>query len=332
MKAPNWICRNQTHDFGIDLEAELTAPAENGEELSGAIIKLQVKGTLKPIFRGGYFYIRLRTDFLRYATQFQVPVLLLVVNLKSGNIHYLWLQEYLNERNDIFQEAQSVLLKVPYTNVLEKSFEDELPKIALGVARGAQVMAVQRLFEVFSSKYDRKAIELSSELLMHLSEGGYLSIFNAAIEKLIQRGPHLSRVDSQAFGKVLSDIARRFGNRLTAEQICRMIVRGDSYSLAGLDGLSGLYDAFPDHALRLDLPRLFDEMALHELSWYCQFRQANPRLDSLKVWNRIMTLDTCFETATGPLHIPDEFREYCYRKWPNRADAVYLQFLRAPAS
>lgn len=311
------------------MEAELTTSSKHGEELSGAIIKLQIKGTLKPIYRNRGFYIRLKSDFLRYANQFRVPVVLLLVNVSNDSIYYLWLQEYLIGREDVLDGVQSVLVRFPEENGLKNSFEYGLPEIALGVTRGAQLMAIQRLFEVFSAKYDQTALELSSSLLKHIGDGGHVSIFNTAIEKLIKRGPHLSRVDSQEFGKILCDITRSFGDQLSSDQVLKMIVREDTYSLAGLDGLSGLYDSFPDHASHLELPSLFDNIGLHELSWYCQFRQAHANLNSLEIWQEIETLETCFETGMGPLFIPDELREHCYFKWPNRADAVYLQSLRA---
>lgn len=61
--APNWICRTQSHDFGVDLEAELIDIIDGIEELSGALVKIQVKGTLKPIFRNRGYYIRLKTEY-----------------------------------------------------------------------------------------------------------------------------------------------------------------------------------------------------------------------------------------------------------------------------
>ena len=224
--------------------------------------------------------------------------------------------------------AKSVLVRVPEKNVLKHSFQYQLPEIALGVTSGSQLMAVQKLFEVFSSKYDQRALELASSLLEHLSEDGHVSVFNNAIEKLIKRGPHLSRVGSQEFGKILVDLTRRFGDKLSAEQVLRMVVRGKTYSWAGLDGLLGLYDGYPDHAKNLKLASRFDEMGIYELSWYCRFREAHAQLDSLSIWGRISKIETAFPTGTGVLFIPDDAREHCYMKWPNRADIVYLQCLR----
>jgi hypothetical protein len=331
LNAPNWVCRTQSHDFGIDLEAELVEITDGIEELSGALLKLQVKGTLNPIHKNRGYYVRLRTEYLKYANQFRVPVLLLLVNVRSNEILYLWLQEYLIGREDILYGVKSVLVKIPEENRLELSFQDQLPKIALGATKGSQLMAVQKLFEVFSSRYDPKALALASNLLEHLGQNGHIAIFNGAIDKLIKRGPHLSRVDAQEFGKVLIDLTRRFGDRLDVNQILKMVVRGDTYSIAGLDGLLGLYDGFPDYAKSLDLARRFDELNLHELSWYCQFREAHAELDAMSIWLNISTLETAFETGAGILHIPAEARYYCTVKWPNLADAVYLQSLRIKA-
>lgn len=328
LDAPNWICRTQSHDFGIDLEAELVDIIDGVEELSGALVKIQVKGTFKPIFRNRGYYVRLKTDYLTYANQFRVPVLLLLVNVRTKEIHYLWLQEYLIGREEILYGAKSVLVKVPEENVLNHSFRHRLPEIALGVADGAQLMAVQKLFEVFSSKYDQKALELASGLLEHLGEGTHVSIFNGTIDKLIKRGPHLSRAGSQEFGKILVDLTRRFGDKLSPDQVLKMVVRGNTYSLAGLDGLLGLYDGFPDYAKTLKLASRFDEIGLYELSWYCQFREAHAQMDSMSIWLQISTIETAFETGTGILFIPEDEHDYCTMKWPIRADAVYLQSLK----
>lgn len=330
LSAPNWVCRTQSHDFGIDLEAELAEIVNGVEELSGAIVKLQVKGTQKPIHKNHGYYVRLKTEYLKYANQFRIPVLLLLVNVTNQEIHYLWLQEYLIGREDIMYGDQSVLVRVPEKNVLKHSFQSQLPEIALGVTTVSQLMAVQKLFEAFSSNYDPKALDLASILLEHLDEGGHVSIFNGTVDKLIKRGPHLSRVGSQQFGKILVDLTRRFGDKLNADQVLRMVVRGDTYSLAGLDGLLGLYDGFPDHAKTLNLASRFDEIELYEISWYCRFREAYAGLESISIWSRITALETLFETGIGPLCIPDDDREYCYSKWPNRSDAVYLQALRPP--
>lgn len=328
LDAPNWICRTQSHDFGIDLEAELIDILDGTEELSGALVKIQVKGTLKPVYRNRNFYVRLKVEYLKYANQFRVPVLLLLVNVRSNEVHYLWLQEYLIGREDLLYGSNSVLVKVPEGNKLDLSFQDQLPEIALGVTQGSQLMAVQKLFEVFSSKYDAAALALASDLLEHLGEGSHIAVFNGTIDKLIKMGPHLSRVDSQKFGKALVDLTRRFGERLDVDQILKMVVRGDTYSLAGLDGLLGLYDGFPDHAKSLDLACRFDDLELYELSWYCRFREAHAKLDSMSIWLKISELETACKTGAGILHIPDEDRAYCTSKWPNRADAVYLQSLK----
>lgn len=154
LDAPNWICRTQSHDFGIDLEAELIDITNGVEELSGALVKIQVKGTLKPIHRKRGYYVRLRVEYLKYANQFKIPVLLLLVNVRNKEIHYLWIQEYLIGREDVLYGAESVLVRVPEENKLNLSFQRRLPEIALGVTKGSQLMAVQKLFEVFSSRYD----------------------------------------------------------------------------------------------------------------------------------------------------------------------------------
>lgn len=83
--------------------------------------------------------------------------------------------------------------------------------------------------------------------------------------------------------------------------------------------------------MSVNLASRFDEIELYEISWYCRFREAHSGLDSLAIWNRIESLNTTFDTATGPLCIPAEYRDSCYSKWPNQADYVYLRTLRPAA-
>lgn len=328
LSAPNWICRSQTHDFGIDLEAELVENYGGSEELSAAILKLQVKGTLKPIYQNGAYCVRVSTQYLRYANQFRVPVVLLLVDVSKNEIFYLWIQEYLIGREEEVLQNQSVLVRIPEGNRLEDGFQTDLPDIAMGVARGAQFMALQRMFEVFSAKYDRVAVDLCSVLLKHLGDGGYVSIFNAAIHRLIKRGSHLSRADSNEQGKILRDLTQRFGNELTSDQIVKMIVRGEYYSAAGFDGLIGLYDSFADHAASLSLASKFDELELYELSWYCRFREEHSSLMSIELWGAIRSVKTDFDTGMGCLFIPEELKEDFYYDWPNKSDMAYFKYLR----
>lgn len=47
VNAPNWVPRKQDKDFGVDLEVELTTQQERIEKLTGKLIKIQVKGSVK---------------------------------------------------------------------------------------------------------------------------------------------------------------------------------------------------------------------------------------------------------------------------------------------
>jgi len=328
LKSNAWVCRDQTHDYGIDFEAELVERSGEVSTLTGSIIKIQVKGTRQIVFKSGHSAVRLKNEYLRYVMQFQTPVVLALANVTTDRVYFVWLQECLIGA-DVSAATGSTKVLVPQNNLLQPSLGrmGRLAEIALGVAPGAQLMAVQRLFEVFSAWYDEKAIDLIASLLEHLDERGIFSVFDSTLTKLMSRGPHVAYAMSQEYGRTLQELSKRFGGRYTSEHVRRMVVRGETYSLAGTLGLQSLYDNHPDHTAQLGLAEMFAHQELFELEWYCRFRERHHHLNSLEIWNRIKQLETEFPTGVGILHIPIVSRSDCHRRWPNLADGIYLKML-----
>jgi len=328
LKSNAWICRDQTHDYGIDFEAEFVEHTGEASFLTGSILKIQVKGTRQILFKDGHSAIRLKNEYLRYVMQFQTPVVLILADITNDQAYFLWLQECLIGA-DLSAIAGSTTVLVPQRNLLQSSLGrmGKLVDIALGVAPGAQLMAVQRLFQVFSAWSDEKAIDLSAALLEHLDDRGINSVFDSTLSQLLSRGPHVAYAMSQEYGRTLQQLCRLFGRRFTSDHILRMVVRGETYSLAGVLGLQSLFDHHPSHAAELGLAEMFARQELFELEWYCKFRQHHHHMNSLSIWNRIERIETEFAIGLGILHIPSEIRSDCYRRWPNVADGLYLRML-----
>lgn len=53
------------------------------ETVTGKIVKIQVKGSAKPKEKDNAYWVRLSKDYLSYASEFRVPVLLVLVGVKT---------------------------------------------------------------------------------------------------------------------------------------------------------------------------------------------------------------------------------------------------------
>jgi hypothetical protein len=121
-----WVIRNVSEDYGIDCEIEIV-----DEQLSvtGAIIKVQVKGTLKSIKS---IYVRLAT--VKYWLAIPVPVILIQFVESEGKILWLNVREYLlhtEQLESIFKtRRKNITFKFDGNNLL-KNTANELKYLAL---------------------------------------------------------------------------------------------------------------------------------------------------------------------------------------------------------
>jgi len=75
-KSGKWISRRQDEDFGIDLEAEISAPSVRGE-----ILKLQVKGKESPETTPQGVKAVIETKYLLLATSLRVPLVFVLADV-----------------------------------------------------------------------------------------------------------------------------------------------------------------------------------------------------------------------------------------------------------
>jgi hypothetical protein len=105
---------------------------------------------------------------------------------------------------------------------------------------------------------------------------------------------------------------------MTLAAIHDMVVRGDTYSRAGLTALGILYDEFPDYVHSLELPLHFTRVA-PRVAYYCAFREAFPNEHS----GNPFTDPKNFSFAGLRFRQPDGFAN----KYANRGPSALLDYL-----
>jgi hypothetical protein len=113
----NWILRKQDPDYGIDYEIEVV----HGEQSSGIWFRIQLKGKEQYRETEDSIAIRFKTDTIKYyLSKVPFPVFLFVVHTQRKEIHWLFLQKYVNEilkvENPKWMEQKSVTIKIPKKN------------------------------------------------------------------------------------------------------------------------------------------------------------------------------------------------------------------------
>lgn len=255
-------------------------------------------------------------------------MLLVAVNVNSGDAFFVWLQEYLIQSPLKNNGARSTLIRVPKENSLKENLACQLPRIAVGDNDSARLLAFRELIEIFRQSSDYTVFRSLLAILRALEPEQDVWIFEKTLDQLIELGPSVGAWQTQEHAHVLIEVCRAFGDRLSRDQIIRMIQRGESYSRAGLGGLSALYDCWPDAIRGYNLGDYFDDQEVYDLAWYCRFREFHGGITSMEIWHKMKgDFRTDFLTGFGVLEVKDENREYAYRKWPNRTDSAYLDCL-----
>ena len=113
----NWVPREQHPDYGIDYEIEVF----HDEQPAGIWFRIQLKGKEQYQETEDSIVIRFETDKINYyISKVPFPVFLFVVHIRRKEIHWLFLQKYVNEilkvENPKWMEQESVTIKIPKKN------------------------------------------------------------------------------------------------------------------------------------------------------------------------------------------------------------------------
>jgi hypothetical protein len=329
---PSWMCRAQDLDFGVDLEAELAPTAGEDQRPTGKLLKLQVKASEAFCDERGHVAVSLEREFLDYAGQFRIPVLLVAVKLPERRAWWLWLQAWLldNERRLASgTRTATVTVHIPAAQTLELGVAHGWRPLAEGHDPTAMVLALRDLAAVAGG--EARHIELFSgvlALLDKLDAANRVWTAEKIIDALIGLGPNSPLWLSSELVPQLLTVVDRMGDVFSTEQVVRMVARGHSYSRAALYGLTRLYDRWPEHAHSLRLPQAFQAAGVDAVAWYCSAREHYPELSSFSLWSAFAAGELPTTRFGNCELVADaDVPHRLWSKWPNRGDSVLLDNL-----
>lgn len=127
-----WLIRNvEERDYGIDLTLELfkelpEPPKNEGERADvkvavpkGQYVLLQVKGRSETFTTGKLSGFPVKT--MEYANLFKIPFFVVYVTLDDEQIHFLWLQKYIetNLASQSWKKQEEIALDFPKENLID---------------------------------------------------------------------------------------------------------------------------------------------------------------------------------------------------------------------
>lgn len=123
----NWVKRGQCPDYGIDYEVQVF-----DNEISTDIwFRIQLKGKEKYRETPKFIKIQFETDKLvYYMTKVPFPVFLIVVHTRKKEIHWIFIQKYVNEilkkENPEWMKQKTVTVNIPKKNVFKDAKKIEI--------------------------------------------------------------------------------------------------------------------------------------------------------------------------------------------------------------
>ncbi len=325
---PDWIARRQTHDFGVDLEAELAPPSQSGQLLKGKLLKIQVKAFGTVTQRSGFVSVQIDRSLINYANGFHIPFIVAVVCDSSKGIWWCWLQEWalLNDSR-LTKTSETLAIRIPLVNTLEHGLNHALPAIVTGANSNAMILSLRNILAQAGGWENRKVAEGVIGLLNDIHGPSRDWALERIIGDLLDLGQNALYWEAQQSLPLLFALIEKAGDTFTAEQVFKMVARGDTYSRTGLNALSFLFEHWHEHAVELALPKLFGSRGLPELAWYTAMRERfhHKGMFAYHILDQ-QERDLRFESAF--LVLDEDARDYIFLKYPNRGDTVLLDALR----
>jgi len=279
---PHWLSRELSEDFGIDAEFEMT---EFG--LSGDILKVQIKSSDQVERRDGAVKFIIERKYLEYADACRYPIILVRVDVASKEAWYLWLQDWLLTQrvtsSPLLTDQTSWTEWVSEAQTIRAGLDGELKKIARWEGSSQLALSLRDAMHAATAIGDRRMMLLLADALASCADSLGQAGLNAVIDEAIKLGNRMRGTqEGNAIADQLFTMVRRHGHRINAKTIDRLVLRGDSYSRAGLSSLAILYDEHLEHISSLRLPARYAGVE-PRVAYYCAFREANPEHNSMDV-------------------------------------------------
>ncbi|MGP8068590.1 MAG: DUF4365 domain-containing protein [Candidatus Bathyarchaeia archaeon] len=135
-----WIYRKIEMDYGLDREIEIV----DEENVTGKKLLVQIKTTESPDIADARVRFRLTTDKLEYYSRSDLPVLLVLVDLRTKICYWLFLHEYVEELKTVkpsWRQEQTINLEIPAANVWQECI-DRIRQVAF---KGPEFIALKKL-------------------------------------------------------------------------------------------------------------------------------------------------------------------------------------------
>jgi hypothetical protein len=321
-----WIARNLTEDFGIDIELEFSTE----EEVKGKFVKAQIKSHEQILPVRDFITEQLPKPFLRYVYECRVPIILIITSTDTSKSWFVWLQKWLIDSNNvsnIYDESETKTLTV---RVHEKSdfvtgLDSEIISIALWENTTQLYIALRDLANLSLRLYDDK---LSKYLFDYLGNCKSANISDAnypdsIIDKVIELGTSIwATHEGNKRSQMLFKFVREHGDKLNANHISKLIIRGKDCSRTGLNALGILYDNFPKHTASLNLTKKFENFEDLRLHYYCTIRERYLDLKSPSWLSEKNDLTVGNLTADF-----SSINTSILNKWANRGDSVIFDYV-----
>lgn len=315
---PHWLARDLGEDFGVDAEFELSQPGPAGD-----ILKVQIKSSEQVARRDGAVKFFIARKYLEYADACRYPLILVRVDVTSKEAWYLWLQDWLLTQrvagSPLMATQASWTEWVPASQTIQAGLDGELKRIARWEGRAQLALSLRDAMHAAAAIGDRQMQFLLADALASCAGGLGQAGFNAVIDEAIKLGDRMrgteegNRIADQLFA-----MASRGGAHVDATTIDRLVLRGETYSRAGLASLAIFYDEYFAHTCSLALPARYMNVE-PRVAYYCAFREAHPNHKSVDV-----TVDPTGFTFAGLKYVqPDMY----WDKYANRGPSALLDYL-----
>lgn len=322
-----WIARNLTEDFGIDIELEF---APNDDEVEGKFIKAQIKSHKIVESKNGILSESFSKSFLRYVYECRVPIILVVAETSTDKTWYVWLQKWLIDSGNscnIYDESQvkSLSVKIKTDDDFKKALKKELIFIASWENKTQLYIALKDLANLSLRMYDDK---LSKILFGYLDELKSVNpndpdYINLLLNRVIELGTGIwATTEGNKVSKMLFQFLLENGNKITADHISKLVIRGKDCSRVGINALGLLYDNYPEHTKSLGLTSRFQDFDDPRLFYYCSIREKYLGIKSPK-W---ISQDN--DLSLGKIKADfSEIGTSIFDKWANRGDSMIWDYV-----
>jgi Domain of unknown function (DUF4365) len=312
-----WIVRNQEEDVGIDMETELSDPDPSANFLKCQIKSFEGKSEARTV--------RLKNDFLRYAYECRLPVILVLVETQTGDGWFCWLQgciEVERLQRSIHGEATHTSIAAELLSPLDETGNDQLKTIARGIHPVARATQLRDLIRFALETHDHELVGAANGLLMrYQKELSYFPVDLIVNEVLSIGGRIWGTIEGNALSELLYVLARFYGDHFTREQIRRIVVRDDAYSRTGINVLGILYDEYPDRMKDLRLGEFFNDHEDRRISYFCNLREKHR---GVPVFG-LMTGD--YDCALDGHDVHPSVKDRGADRWANRGDCAILDYV-----